>query len=134
MEIRFIKVYVKNQDEALAIYTSKLGCTKKADLAMGTSGPGRIRFLTVEPAGSTNKVQIILEKIGNDITRQFVEAQYADGDPAYSINTDDIVRDLATLKTNGVTVVDEPSDIGPAIFATIDDGCGHYVYLVQSKS
>jgi 4-hydroxyphenylpyruvate dioxygenase-like putative hemolysin len=129
MEVRFITVYVADQEAALLVYTSVLGCTKKADIAMDGT-----RFLTVEPMGSRNGVQVILAAIDDEITRKFVAARYAEGEPAYSLNTEDIIREVGMLRARGVKVVDEPHDVGPVTFATIDDGCGNLVYVVQAKS
>jgi catechol 2,3-dioxygenase-like lactoylglutathione lyase family enzyme len=128
MQLRFARVRVKNQEQALAFYTGKLGFAKKADLMMGTH-----RFLTVAAPNGIEGVQLILESTGFPPSAVYQEACYKAGIPALSINTDDIARDYAALKARGVRFVDEPEDEGPVICATFDDDCGNLIYLVQAK-
>jgi 4-hydroxyphenylpyruvate dioxygenase-like putative hemolysin len=128
MQLQFVKVLVKNQDEALAFYTEKVGFAEMADIMMGSH-----RFLTVTALKGIEGVQLILEETNFPPSKVYQKECYQAGIPALSINTDDIMRDYGSLKNRGVRFLDEPKDVGPIICATFDDSCGNWVYLVQAK-
>jgi catechol 2,3-dioxygenase-like lactoylglutathione lyase family enzyme len=128
MQLRFVRVLVKNQDQALAFYTEKLGFSKKADMMMGSH-----RFLTVAAPKGIEGVQLILEATDFPPSKVYQRECYKAGTPALSINTDDIAGDHDSLRNHGVHFVAAPEDLGPIICATFDDGCGNWVYLVQTK-
>jgi len=128
MQLRFVRLMVKDQDKALAFYIGKLGFGKKADMMMGAH-----RFLTVAAPDGIEGVQLILEAMSFPPSVVYQKALYEAGIPALSINTADISRDHALLKARGVRFVDEPEDVGPVVYATFDDECGNWIYLVQAK-
>ncbi len=56
MQLRFVPLIVRNQDEALHFYIGRLGFHPQADLMMGPS----MRFLTVSAPDGIAGVQLIL--------------------------------------------------------------------------
>ena len=128
MQLRFVRLLVRDQEEALAFYTGTLGFAKKADIPMGSH-----RFLTVAAPDGIEGVQLILEPADFPPAAAYQRACHEAGILALAISTDDVSRDHRRLKGRGVRFVAEPEDAGPVIGATFDDGCGNLVYLAQAK-
>lgn len=128
MQLRFVRIYVKNQDAALMFYTEKLGFEKRADMMLG-----EYRFLTVAAPEGIEGVQLILEPADFPPIAQCIDACHDAGIPALSINTSNLQKEYRRLCDAGVVFVDCPQDCGPAATATFDDGCGNLVFLVENR-
>jgi predicted enzyme related to lactoylglutathione lyase len=99
-----ITVQVRDQDEALAFYTEKLGWEVRADLPMG---PGQ-RWLEVAPAGARTRI-LLYKATPEQPGAESYEAALAQigHSTGLVLEVEDIVGTFATLKERGVTIVDE---------------------------
>lgn len=114
--IACITVAVKDQAEALAWFTEKLGFKKRVD----QEGPG-IRFLTVSPKSQPD-LQVILadwfpEAIGKN--------------PTAVLYTDDCKQTYEELVAQGVEFSSPPEPQFFGIQAVFRDLCGNSYALVQ---
>ena len=129
--ITHVTVYVKNEDEALAFFTGKLGFKKKMDSPMGPGGP---RWITVTPAGQPDfeftlfnpatwfkgeEARIASEQIG----RQAM----------LILESDDIEADHKVLTAAGVPLDSGVRDLPWGRDLVFRDLYGNRYNLVQSK-
>ena len=128
-QLAMVSVFVKDQDEALAFYTEKLGLEKRADV---TYGPG-LRFVSVAPRGqhkpeialakpdetlhSVERIQEIMARIGRSIH--------------YMFDTDDCQRMYETLCERGVKFVSEPTRQLYGVEAIFEDLDGNMFSLLE---
>ncbi|WP_077032943.1 VOC family protein [Pelomonas sp. KK5] len=126
MQLKFISVTVKDQAQALEIYTAKLGFTKMADIPMG-----EYRWLTVSSPDGINGVELVLEPLGFPPSAAYQQALFDAGIPATAFITTDIASEVARLRAAGVTVRGEPRAMGPITAVLFEDGCGNLINLVQ---
>ena len=129
--VTHVTVYVKNDDEALAFFTGKLGFKKKMDSAMGPGGP---RWLTVTPAGQAN-FEVVLFNPATWFKGE--EARIASeqiGRQAMLIlDSDDIEADHRALTAAGVSVDQGIRDLPWGRDLIFRDLYGNRYNLVQSK-
>ncbi|MDP1860507.1 MAG: VOC family protein [Gemmatimonadaceae bacterium] len=126
MQIKFVSIMVKNQDDALRFYTSVLGFVKMADIPMG-----EFRWLTVTAPEGVEGVELVLEPMGFPPARAYQEAMFAAGIPATAFITHDIASEYARLKGLGVRFRGEPVSMGPITAVHFEDTCGNLINLVQ---
>ncbi len=124
-----VMLFVRDYDEALDFYTSKLGFVKVTDVSPG--GPGW-RFLTVAPrAGGT---EIILHKPSAAIHGE-AEAKRMSGligqTPALMFKVDDCRKTCDELRAKGVTIAQEPGKAPFGVQARIVDLYGNPIWLVE---
>jgi predicted enzyme related to lactoylglutathione lyase len=62
------------------------------------------------------------------------QALIADGIPLAQLAVDDVRAEVERLRDRGVTIVQEPMDIGMAIVAVFDDTCGNIIQLLEAKA
>ncbi len=101
-----ITVQVTDQNRALEFYTQKLGFELRVDNPMGPNQ----RWIEVAPPGA--QTSIVLYKASPEMpgAASYEAAQASIGEPTGMVlETDDIVGTFATLKSNGVPILDEPS-------------------------
>ena len=117
-----ITVQVRDQDEALAYYSEKLGFEVRSDMPMGPEQ----RWLEVAPKGA--QTRILLYKATPE---QPGAASYESALASIRTSTgmvlevDDIVATFAQLKENGVTIIDEPSQQSYGWWAVFSDQDGN---------
>ncbi|MBI2958391.1 MAG: VOC family protein [Chloroflexi bacterium] len=100
-----VTVQVTDQDKALEFYTSKLGFEKRQDSPMG---PGQ-RWIEVAPRGAQTRVLLYKATPQEPGDTSFEQAKRKIGQPTGMVmETDSILETFATLKANGVTIVEEP--------------------------
>jgi catechol 2,3-dioxygenase-like lactoylglutathione lyase family enzyme len=126
MQLKFVSVMVRNQDEALRFYTEQLGFAVKEDLKMGP-----FRWLTVTSPHGLAGVELILEATDFPPSAVYQKARYDAGIPAIAIVTDDVRAEYQRLLENGVKFRGEPVDMGFITSASFEDECGNLVNLVQ---
>jgi lactoylglutathione lyase len=101
-----ITVQVRDQDEALAYYTQKLGFEKRVDQPMGSSQ----RWIEVAPKGAETRILLYKATVEAPGADSYEDALAAIGkSTGMVLEADDIVATFATFKENGVTIIDEPS-------------------------
>ncbi len=100
-----ITVQVKDQDKALDYYVNRLGFEKRADMPMG---PGQ-RWLEVAPPGAQTRILLYKASPQAPGADSYKDAQARIGkNTGMVLETDDIVKTFAQLKSKGVKIVDEP--------------------------
>lgn len=127
MQIMISKVYVTDQDKALAFYTEKLGFRKHADIAMSP----HYRWLTVQSPEGIAGVELALEPLHFPPAEAYQKALYEASIPATAFLTQDVAAEAQKLRDRGVLVHGEPVDMGPIKAVLFEDGCGNFIHLVQ---
>ena len=125
MKLKFINVSVTDQEAALAVYTTKFGFKKMADITMG-----HYRWLTVTSPDGINGVELVLQPLYPP-AEAHQKMLFDAGIPATAFITEDIALEVQRLKAAGVTVRGEPQVMGPITAVMIEDGCGNLINLVQ---
>jgi len=126
MEIKLASVMVDDQDKALKFYTEVLGFVKKTEIPMGN-----FKRLTVVSAEGPADVELVLEPNENPAAKVFQKALYDQGIAATAFAVDDIQSEFARLKKLGAHFKTEPTKIGPATIAVLDDTCGNLIQIYQ---
>lgn len=126
MQIKFVSVFVQDQERALRFYTEALGFTKVADVPVGEA-----RWLTVASPDGPEGVELVLEPMGFAPARTYQKALFEAGIPATAFVTTDIRADVARLTAAGVVFRGEPVDVGTATVVAFEDTCGNLIQLVQ---
>ncbi len=124
MRITLTSVLVDDQDKALRFYTEVLGFVKKTEIPLGEA-----RWLTVVSPHDPDGVELVLEPDGHPAVGPFKEALMGDGIPFTSFAVDDVPAEVERLRGLGVTIVQEPLQLGPVTTAVIDDTCGNLIQI-----
>jgi catechol 2,3-dioxygenase-like lactoylglutathione lyase family enzyme len=127
IRITVTSVFVDDQQKALDFYTGVLGFQLKHDIPLG--GPNR--WLTVVSPAAPDGVELLLEPSEHPAVGPYKTALVEDGIPATSFGVDDLQAEFARLSALGVRFVQEPTDMGPVVVATLDDTCGNLIQLAQ---
>lgn len=113
-----IQLTVRDQDEALAFYTDKLGMEVRIDAPQ----PG-FRWLTVGPAEQP-EVAIVLAA---------ANGQGKSGGGTLFLASDDALADCKELEARGVEFVQPPTEEQYGISAGFRDPSGNYIRLSQGR-
>ncbi len=128
MKIRLTSVFVSDQQKALDFYTETLGFEMKHDIPLG-----EYRWLTVVSPEDKDGAELLLEPDAHDAARAYQGAIFGDGIPAAAFEVDNLAADHARLSEAGVRFTAQPTDVGTAIIAVLDDTCGNLIQLYQTK-
>lgn len=126
MRIYVTSIFVEDQAEALAFYTTMLGFTKKTDIPVG-----EYRWLTVTAPDGPEAVELLLEPNQNPAAKIYQQALYEQGIAAASFATDAIEQEYERLRGDGVAFTMPPTAMGNVTVAMFDDTCGNLIQLVQ---
>ncbi|MET3521044.1 VOC family protein [Mesorhizobium abyssinicae] len=126
MKIKLTKVYVDDQEKALAFYTDVLGFTKKADFS---NGP--FRWLTVASSDEPEGTELQLALNDNPAAKSYQQAMFKQGQPAVMFFTDDIEGDHERLKARGAAFAMAPTTVTGSTIAQVNDSCGNLVQITQ---
>jgi len=126
MRIKWSRLYVEDQEKALAFYTDMLGFQKKADFSQGD-----YRWLTVASPEDADGVELILESNANPAGKAFQEAVRAQGQPAAQFLVSDVQAEHDRLAARGVTFTTPVTSTIGSTIAVLDDTCGNLIQLVQ---
>ena len=126
MKINLTSVFVDEQDKALTFYTEVLGFEKKADVPAG-----KFRWLTVVSPDGPGDIELVLEPNAHPAAKAYQRAIFGDGIPATAFAADDIEKEYARLKAQGVNFTMTPTKTGPVTVAVFNDTCGNLIQLVQ---
>jgi DNA-binding transcriptional ArsR family regulator len=126
MRIKLSSVFVDDQERAVAFYTEKLGFIKKTDVPLGEH-----RWLTVVSEEDPDGVELLLEPDDHPAVRPFKDALVSDGIPAASFAVPDVGAEYARLAGIGVTFTQQPTQMGPATTAVLDDTCGNLIQIAS---
>ncbi len=120
-QVGTVMVPVKDQDQAIAFYTEKLGLELRADIPFG----GSERWVEVAPAGAATTVALVSPRPGDPTG---IETRIA-------FSTEDIDADHADLLARGVDVDAEVMRMGdpvPPMF-WLRDPEGNSLMIVQTS-
>ena len=126
MRIHLTNVFVDDQEKALRFYTEVLGFEKKEDVPVGEH-----RWLTVVSPSEKNGTQLLLEPDAHPAVKPFKDALVEDGIPFTSFAVDEVEAEYERLRSLGVRFTQEPTNLGPATIAVLDDTCGNLIQIVH---
>lgn len=129
MRIELTSIFVDDQRKALAFYTDVLGFTKHHDIPLGEAA-----WLTVKSAESPDGPELLLEPSDHPAVKPYRDALVEDGIPLAQFAVDDLAAEHARLTDLGVVFTQQPTDIGTAFVAVLDDTCGNLIQLIQMKA
>lgn len=126
-KIGLVTVLVRDYDEAINYYVSKMGFRVVEDTKMSETS----RFVIIEPTGSTAS-QLLLAQA---VTEQELSAvgNQAGGRVFLFLNTDDFYRDYNAMKEKGVTFLETPREEVYATVVVLQDLYGNKWDLLQRK-
>lgn len=128
MKIKLESVSIADYDKALAFYTEKLGFVKKNDIPL----PNGDRWLTVVSPEEPNGTELLLEPNAEYPAMKALKADLVrDGIPFTAFEVADIYAEYERLKERGVEFTVEPTNVGTAIVAILDDTCGNLIQIYQ---
>ena len=126
MKIKLTKVYVDDQEKALAFYTQVLGMVKKADFS---NGP--FRWLTVASAEEPDGTELQLALNDNPAAKAYQQAMFEQNQPAAMFFTDDIRGEHAAITARGGQFGMAPTEVTGSTIAQINDTCGNLIQISQ---
>ena len=130
MRIELTSIFVNDQRAALAFYTDVLGFTKHHDIPIGEDAA----WLTVVSPSSPDGPELLLEPSSHPAVKPYRDALVEDGIPLAQFAVNDVEAEYNRLISKGVTFIQPPTDVGPAIMAVFDDTCGNLIQIIASKS
>lgn len=125
--ISLLSLVVSDYDKAIEFYTKKLGFVLLEDTVLSETK----RWVRVAPAGSDG-CGLLLAKAATDEQKSRVGNQTG-GRVFLFLETDDIERDLASLRANDVTIVRGPSVESYGTVAVFSDCFGNLWDLIEPK-
>lgn len=128
MKIRMLSLFVDDQRRAREFYTNVLGFQVKHNIPVGED-----LWLTVVSPDEPDAVELLLEPAGHPAVKPYRDALRADGIPLAQFNVEDLEAEVTRLKRLGVVFTMDPTDVGEALVAVLDDTCGNLIQLLQDK-
>jgi catechol 2,3-dioxygenase-like lactoylglutathione lyase family enzyme len=127
MKLRSVALLVREYDEAIAFYTSRLGfrLIEDADLGHGK------RWVLVVPEGLTGTQLLLARAVTSEQLAQV--GKQAGGRVFLFFHTDDFRRDYAAMKSRGVTFLEQPREEPYGTVAVFEDLYGNRFDLIQPK-
>ena len=128
------QLWVHDQDEALDLYTKKLGMEVRSDVTLAELG--NFRWLTVGPPRQPDISIVLMAIPGPPVmdpeTAQQVKTLMAKGFAGtVFFTTDDVQGDYEELKSRGVEFTEEPEERPYGIDAGFRDPSGNSFRLTQ---
>jgi len=130
------QLWVDDQDEALAFYTTKLGMEIRSDVTLPEMGD--FRWLTVGPPGQEDFAitlmaipgEPVMDAATADEVRNLMSKGFAG---TVFLTTDDVRSDYEELKGRGVEFTEEPEERPYGIDAGFRDPSGNSFRLTQVR-
>ena len=126
MKIKLTKVYVDDQEKALAFYTNVLGFVKKADFSQGP-----FRWLTVASPEDPDGTELQLALNDNPPAKAYQQAMFQQSQPAAMFFTEDVQADYERMRARGAEFTMPPTDVTGSRIAMLKDTCGNLVQVTQ---
>jgi catechol 2,3-dioxygenase-like lactoylglutathione lyase family enzyme len=130
--IQMMGLYVRDQDEALAFYTEKLGFRVSADVRNGD-----YRWLTVQhPDQPSFQLGLFLPgpPVHDAATAQALQAMVAKGAmPPLLLEVDDVRAAFKRMRAAGVEFTQEPADRYGSVDANFRDPSGNGWKMIQKR-
>lgn len=131
INIKLTSVSIDDYDKALNFYTEKLGFVKKQDMDLG----GGTRWITVVSPEEQDGTELLLEPNAEYPAMKALKADLVrDGIPFTAFQVDDVHAEYERLRELDVEFTMEPTSMGEAIVAILDDTCGNLIQLYQVAS
>ena len=125
LEIASVALLVREYDEAIAFYTSRLGFGFIEDTALGHEK----RWVLVAPRGLKG-VRLLLARA--DTPEQLAQVgNQAGGRVFLFLHTDDFWRDYKTMKSRGVNFLEQPREEPYGAVVVFEDLYGNRFDLIQ---
>ncbi|WP_200800634.1 VOC family protein [Carboxydothermus pertinax] len=125
LKLSHVTIFVRDQEEALAWYTDKLGFVKKED---NTFGPG-MRWLTVSPPNQ--EIEFVLYKPFGEGAEEQLKLVGKNG--TWVLLTSDCRKTCEELQARGVEVISPPQEVPWGVSALFKDLYGNVYNLVERK-
>lgn len=126
MKIKLTKIYVDDQDKALAFYTDVLSFVKKVDVSQGP-----FRWLTVASPEEPDGTELQLALNIDPAAQTYQQAMYQQGQPAAMFSTNDVQADYERIKARGAEFTMPPTPVTGSTIAQVNDTCGNLIQLTQ---
>ncbi|HEY7196830.1 MAG TPA: VOC family protein [Gaiellaceae bacterium] len=135
-QLSHVNVWVRDQDEALAFYTEKLGMEVRDDVTLPELA--HFRWLTVGVPGQDNIALTLMAVPGppvfDEATQKQVQEIVAKGAAGgLFFNTDDARSTYEELRSRGVEFQEEPKEQPYGIDAAFRDPSGNNIRIVQPQ-
>lgn len=126
-----ITIMVRDQDEALAWYTEKLGFEKRVDTVFGSG----FRWLTVAAKGQAHP-QVVLQKPSPELHGERAKQMMAlvGQGTMWALETDDCRKDFQELSSRGVRFTSPPEEMPWGIMAVFTDLYGNPFTLLEPRA
>jgi predicted enzyme related to lactoylglutathione lyase len=136
IRISTVQLWVHDQDEALAFYTTKVGLEVRTDVTVPELG--NFRWLTVGPAGQPDIAIVLMAIPGPPVmdpeTAEQVRTLMGKGFAGtVFLTTDDAHASYEELKGRGVQFVETPEERPYGIDSSFRDPSGNNIRLTQVK-
>lgn len=128
--ISLLTVTVRDYDEAIRFYTSKLGFELLEDTPLEEEGKPGKRWVRVRPPGGADGTAILLARAASEEQLASVGRQTG-GRVFLFVETDDFARDHAAMVERGVRFVRPPKREGYGTVAVFEDLYGNLFDLVE---
>lgn len=128
MRIALTSIFVDDQNAARAFYTDVLGFQIRHDIPLGEDF-----WLTVVSPQDPEGPELLLEPSGHPAVKPYRDALMADGIPLAQFAVEDLEAEYRRLTELGVVFTQQPTDIGNALTAVLDDTCGNLVQLLEFR-
>jgi catechol 2,3-dioxygenase-like lactoylglutathione lyase family enzyme len=131
------QLWVRDQDEALAFYTEKLGWEVRADYTLPELGD--FRWLAVGPAGQPDIAVVLMAIPGPPVFEpeaadQLRELMSKGAVGTLFLTTDDHRAAYEELKGRGVEFTEEPEERPYGIDAALRDPSGNSIRVTQPRT
>lgn len=131
IRISLASVSIDDYDKALTFYTERLGFVLKRDMPLGNGA----RWITVVSPKDPDGTELLLEPNAEyPAMKALKEALMRDGIPFTAFEVDDVQEAYERLKDQGVVFTTEPTNVGSAIAAILDDTCGNLIQIYQATA
>ncbi|MBX3036495.1 MAG: VOC family protein [Anaerolineales bacterium] len=128
MKIKLTSVSIDDYDKALNFYTNILGFQLKRDIPLG----GGARWITVVSPDEPNGTELLLEPNAEyPAMKALKESLVKDGIPFTAFEVNDVQKEYDRLKKLGVEFTAEPTNVGSAIVAVLNDTCGNLIQIFK---
>jgi catechol 2,3-dioxygenase-like lactoylglutathione lyase family enzyme len=122
-----VALVVRDYDEAIEFYTSKMGFALSEDTPLG----GGKRWVVVTPSGS--QASLLLAQASDETQRAAIGAQ-GGGRVFLFLRTDDFARDHAAMGARGVHFLESPRHEPYGVVAVFEDLYGNRWDLIEPVS
>jgi len=135
-ELKYVQVWVHDQDEALAFYTEKLGMELREDVTVAEMG--NFRWLSVGLPGQDVAITLMAipgPPVFDEETRDQIHKLIAKGaSGGLFFSTDDAQAAYEELRSRGVEFTQEPTEQPYGIDAGFRDVSGNHFRMAQAPS